>query len=71
MVLAELGLVEQRYKAVFEVFEGATVTEVATRYGVTARRCTAGSVAMQTAAWRPSRQELETRPVPAPDDRRG
>ncbi|MGA7417598.1 MAG: helix-turn-helix domain-containing protein [Acidimicrobiales bacterium] len=35
MVMVELGLVEQRYKAVFEAFEGATVTEVATRYGVT------------------------------------
>jgi len=34
-VLVELGLVEQRYKAVCEVFDGATVTEVATRYGVT------------------------------------
>lgn len=31
----ELGLVEQRYKAVLEVLEGATsVTEVARRYGV-------------------------------------
>jgi transposase-like protein len=34
-VLVELGLVEQRYKAVCEVFDGASVTEVATRYGVT------------------------------------
>lgn len=34
-MLVELGLVEQRYKAVSEVFDGATVTEVATRYGVT------------------------------------
>ena len=34
-MLVELGLVEQRYKAVCEVFDGATVTEVATRYGVT------------------------------------
>ncbi|HEV2370523.1 MAG TPA: helix-turn-helix domain-containing protein, partial [Acidimicrobiales bacterium] len=34
-VLVELGLVEQRYKAVSEVIiDGATVTEVAARYGV-------------------------------------
>jgi DNA invertase Pin-like site-specific DNA recombinase len=35
VVLVELGLVEQRYKAVLEVTEGATsVTDVARRYGV-------------------------------------
>jgi transposase InsO family protein len=34
-VLVELGLVEQRYKAVLEVLnDGATVTDVARRYGV-------------------------------------
>jgi transposase InsO family protein len=33
-VLVELGLVEQRYQAVREVLEGASVTEVARRYGV-------------------------------------
>jgi transposase len=34
-VLAELGAVEQRYRAVLEVLEeGASVTEVARRYGV-------------------------------------
>ncbi len=34
-MLVELGLVEQRYKAMFEVTEGGTsVTEVARRYGV-------------------------------------
>jgi transposase-like protein len=34
-VLVELGLVEQRYQAVLEVLnDGATVTEVARRYGV-------------------------------------
>jgi transposase len=32
--LVELGLVEQRFKAVSEVFEGASVTDVARRYGV-------------------------------------
>jgi transposase-like protein len=33
-VLVELGLVEQRYRAVLEVLEGASVTDVARRYGV-------------------------------------
>jgi transposase-like protein len=34
-VLVELGLVEQRYKAVLEVLnDGASVTDVARRYGV-------------------------------------
>ncbi len=36
IVLVELGLVEQRYQAVLEVVnQGATVTEVAVRFGVT------------------------------------
>ena len=35
VVLVELGFVEQRYKAVLEVLEGAaSVTDVARRYGV-------------------------------------
>ena len=33
-MLVELGLVEQRYKAVLEVMEGADVIDVARRYGV-------------------------------------
>jgi transposase InsO family protein len=33
-VLVEMGLVEQRYKAVLEVLDGATVTDVARRNGV-------------------------------------
>jgi transposase-like protein len=33
-VLVELGVVEQRYRAVLEVLEGAEVTDVAKRYGV-------------------------------------
>jgi hypothetical protein len=32
-VLVELGLLEQRHKAVLEVLNGATVTDVARRYG--------------------------------------
>jgi hypothetical protein len=38
-VLVELGVVEQRYRAVLEVLDdGAPVTEVARRYGVTRPR---------------------------------
>ena len=33
-MLVELGVVEQRYRAVLEVLEGASVTDVAKRYGV-------------------------------------
>jgi hypothetical protein len=33
-VLVELGMLEQRHKAVLEVMAGATVTDVARRYGV-------------------------------------
>ncbi len=33
-MLVELGVVEQRYRAVLEVLEGASVTDVAQRYGV-------------------------------------
>ena len=33
-MLVELGLVEQRYKAVCDVLDGATVTDVARRNGV-------------------------------------
>jgi hypothetical protein len=41
-MLVELDLVEQRYQAVLEVLnDGATVTDVARRYGC-ARRCTCG-----------------------------
>jgi transposase len=36
-VLVELRLVEQRYKAVLEVLEGAQVTDVARRDGVARR----------------------------------
>ena len=34
MALVVLGVVEQRHRAVLEVFDGASVTEVARRYGV-------------------------------------
>jgi len=34
-VLVELGVVEQRHKAVLEVLDGAAVSDVALHYGVT------------------------------------
>jgi len=37
VMLVELSMVEQRYEAVREVLDGATVTDVATRYGVDRR----------------------------------
>lgn len=33
-MLVELGVMEQRYRAVLEVLDGAEVTDVARRYGV-------------------------------------
>ena len=36
-MLVELSMVEKRYDAVREVLDGATVTDVATRYGVDRR----------------------------------
>jgi transposase-like protein len=38
----ELGLVEQRYQAVVEVLEGATVVDVARRFGVARQTVHAG-----------------------------
>lgn len=51
-MLVELGLVEQRHKAVCEVLDGTTVVDVAQRNGVT-RPCMPGSGALPTAAWAP------------------
>jgi hypothetical protein len=48
-MLVELGLVEQRYKAVCEVLDGATVTDVAQRNGVSRQPSTRGCGAMPTA----------------------
>jgi hypothetical protein len=47
-VLVDLGLVEQPFRAVSEVFERVTVTDVASRYGVGRRPSTDGSEGMQT-----------------------
>ena len=46
-MLVELGLVEQRYKAVCEVLDGATVIDVAERNGVTRQTVHPGSAAMR------------------------
>ena len=47
-MLVNLGLVEQRYRAVLEVLnDGASVTEVARRSGRPARRCTTGCAGMR------------------------
>jgi len=44
----DVGLVEQRLNAVHEVLDGATVTDVVERNGVTRRRCTRGCAGMRT-----------------------
>jgi hypothetical protein len=46
-VLVELGVVEQRSKV---VFDGASVTDVARRYGVSHNACLPGSGVMQPMA---------------------
>jgi len=38
-MLVELRVGEQRYRAVWEVLEGASVTEVARRFGVSPAKC--------------------------------
>jgi leucine-zipper of insertion element IS481 len=51
-VLVELGLVEQRYRAVLEVLDdGATVVEVARRYGLAGRPCTPGCAGTRLEVW--------------------
>ena len=64
-MLVELGLVEQRYKAVCEVLESATVVDGARRNGVVRRRCTTGFAATRGTAgagWWTARPS----PSPAP-----
>src|SRR2546422_11540165 len=61
-VLVELGLLEQRHNVVLEVLNGATVTEVARRYGWPARPCTTGWAATPAMAWLPCRTEAPGRP---------
>ena len=51
-MLVELALVELRYQAVLEVVnQGAPVTEVAVRFGVTRRRCIGGCGGTRTKGW--------------------
>jgi hypothetical protein len=51
-VLVELGVVEQRYRAVLEVLdEGVQVTVVAQRYGYRTRRCMSGCAGMRARVW--------------------
>ncbi len=69
IVLVELGLVEQRYKAVLEVLEdAASVTDVARRYGVErqAVHTWLARYAEDGSGW-PRGQELQARHLPAPD----
>jgi hypothetical protein len=68
VVLVELGLVEQRYKAVMEVLDGATVTDVAIRNGVVRQSgACVGAPLREPRAGRTGRSELEARVVPASD----
>ena len=52
-MLVELSMVEQRYDAVREVLDGATVTDVATAMALTGEPFIAGSCATPTTAWPP------------------
>ena len=69
-MLIELGVVEQRHKAVLEVPEGLPVTEVAARYGVTRQtvhrwlRCYAsgGIAALADSSCRPASCPHRTAP---------
>jgi transposase-like protein len=71
-VLVELGVVEQRSKAVYEVLDGASVTDVARRYGV-CRQTVHDWLRLysNSGIGGPRRQELEARQLPAPDGARG
>jgi len=65
-VLVELGLVEQRYRAVLEVLnDGATVVEVARRYGV-ARQTLHGWLRRYAAAGLGGLADQSSRPATCP-----
>ena len=52
-MLVELGVVEQRYRAVLEVLDGASVTEWRAGMGWRVRRCMSGCAGMRTTVvWR-------------------
>ena len=65
-MLVELGLVEQRYRAVLEVLDdGATVVEVARRYGV-ARQTVHGWLRRYAAAGLGGLADQSSRPATCP-----
>ena len=68
-MLVELGLVEQRYKAVLEVLDdGASVTDVARRYGVGRQTVhTLAAPLRDRGAGGTGRPQLSARRLPAPD----
>lgn len=64
-MLMKLGVVDQRTKAVYEVLDGADVTEVALRTASAVRRCTRGSRSTPTRASRRSSTKAPgLRPAP-------
>ena len=70
-MLVELKAVEQRYRAVIDVLDGMSVTEVAQRNGVSRRASTRGCGAMPTEVWPPwptraPNPELRTRWLRSP-----
>ena len=66
-MLVELGVVEQRYRAVLEVLDGAEVTEVARRYGV-ARQTLHGWLARYEAEGLEGLADRSHRPGPQDQD---
>ena len=48
LMLWELSVTEQRYRAVLEVLAGVPVTEVAERYGVSRQTCMPGCAGTAT-----------------------
>lgn len=69
-MLVELGLVEQRLQAVHEVLDGASVTDVAKRNGVTRQtvHCWLRRYANRGGGRRVGGQEIQARFLPAPDE---
>ncbi len=71
-MLVELSMVEQRYDAVREVLDGATVTDVAIRYGVDRRTLHRWLVRYgNDGLGALADEQLQTGPLSAPDGTRG
>ena len=64
-MLIELGVVEQRHRAVLEVMEGLPVTEVAASYGVTRQTLHPGCAGMRREG-SPTSPTAPAAPRPAP-----